>query len=137
MKPLTIEELRNAKKEDFIWIEKIKQPKLSGYCNNVSFTNKMFSAMGFKGKWNCLRIEDYGKTWLAYQNKQEAERKGCEMCEDDIFDAYVPVSYEGDICEKPSGPGEEWVYHANYCPNCGRRLISVEAERRLLKNSKA
>ena len=44
-----------------------------------------------------------------------------EYCSEE-FDAYVPVSSEGDIMERDAGPGEEWVYHAKYCPNCGRKL---------------
>lgn len=44
-----------------------------------------------------------------------------EHCTEE-FDAYVPVSSEGDIMEREAKPGEEWVYHARYCPNCGRKL---------------
>ncbi len=44
-----------------------------------------------------------------------------EYCAEE-FDAYVPVSSEGDIMERDAKPGEEWVYHAKYCPNCGRKL---------------
>lgn len=44
-----------------------------------------------------------------------------EYCSEE-FDAYVPVSSEGDIMEREAAPGEEWVYHAKYCPNCGRKL---------------
>ncbi len=44
-----------------------------------------------------------------------------EHCPEE-FDAYVPVSSEGDIMERDAKPGEEWVYHAKYCPNCGRKL---------------
>lgn len=76
------------------------------------------------------RYEDLIESGQLTENNQN----GCEMCKDEIFDAYVPVSAEGDYCDKPSEPGEEWVYHANYCPNCGRRLISKEAEDLLKKN---
>lgn len=54
--------------------------------------------------------------------------KRCPICgaTDDCFceefDAYVPVTSEGDIVERSVKPGEEWVFHAKYCPNCGRKL---------------
>lgn len=70
---LTIEELKTLPKDDFIWLVKIKQPKLSCYCSNLSFTPKLFNALGNKHVWYCLRIEDYGTKWLAYRNKEEAE----------------------------------------------------------------
>lgn len=44
-----------------------------------------------------------------------------EYCPEE-FDAYVPVSRDGDIMERDAKPGEEWVYHAKYCPDCGRKL---------------
>ena len=54
-------------------------------------------------------------------------RKPCPLCAEDehspfCFDAYVPVSADGDIIEKSNKPGEEWVFHARFCPECGRRL---------------
>lgn len=57
-----------------------------------------------------------------------ADHKPCPICGpfdeycSEEFDAYVPVSSEGDIMERDAKPGEEWVYHARYCPNCGRKL---------------
>lgn len=70
---LTIEELKTLPKDDFIWLVKIKQPKLSCYCSNLSFTPKLFNALGNKHGWYCLRIEDYGTKWVAYRNKEESE----------------------------------------------------------------
>ncbi len=54
-------------------------------------------------------------------------RNPCPLCAEDehspfCFDAYVPVSADGDIIEKSDKPGEEWVFHARFCPECGRRL---------------
>lgn len=134
MKPLTIEQLKVLPVQDWIYvIDKVIVSK-EYKCILDKTDDKLFLP-------EPRLYKDYGTKWLAYKNKEQAECKGatyCTMCQDDIFDAYVPVSSEGDICEKPAAPGEEWVYHANYCPNCGRRLISEEAERRLaeLTNSK-
>lgn len=138
MKPLTIDELKALEVGDWVWIENIGE--YSFYGSTYDYKSRKQDDM-FCLRFSGYTYSDYGTKWVAYKNKEQAECKGatyCTMCQDDIFDAYVPVSSEGDICEKPAAPGEEWVYHANYCPNCGRRLISEEAERRLaeLTNSK-
>lgn len=75
MKPLTIEELKKLEVGDWVWILPIDKA-LCGYYAEILRQEKealIYSAM-------CRGVQtiysDYGKTWLAYKNKEQAETKG-------------------------------------------------------------
>ncbi|MDE6966577.1 MAG: hypothetical protein K2O94_06330 [Clostridiales bacterium] len=76
MKPLTIEELKSLEVGDWVWIEtpqhtdgQYLQVHYGGVnsiqCYKVKNENELL-----------LLYSDYGKTWLAYKNKEQAEAKG-------------------------------------------------------------
>lgn len=72
MKPLTIEQVRNFEADAWVWI-------VSG--DNGCYAQIQYrDANGLnvqRGKFSYwMNNSDYGKTWLAYRNKQEAEAKG-------------------------------------------------------------
>lgn len=78
-KPLTLDELKELDSRDWVWLISIKQLTLTGlgYFTHLSFTKKMFSAktVTMNNKWSNFRFDDYGRTWLAYRNKEEANGK--------------------------------------------------------------
>lgn len=73
MKPLTIEELRALEVGDWVWIFWLNNNKASGYVTDINFTAKMFTCKSVNRVATTARIADYGKTWLAYKNKEEAD----------------------------------------------------------------
>lgn len=75
MKPLTIDELRALKAGDWVWIIDIE--KQSGYYRQVTI-NDNNEKIVFYGEFTngYCPFETYGKTWLAYKNKEQAECKG-------------------------------------------------------------
>lgn len=73
MKPLTVEELKALKVGDWVWISRSSNNKTSGYVTDIDFTAKMFTCKSVNRVATTARIADYGTTWLAYKNKEEAE----------------------------------------------------------------
>lgn len=73
--PLTIDELRALKAGDWVWIIDIE--KQSGYYRQVTI-NDNNEKIVFYGEFTngYCPFETYGKTWLAYKNKEQAEAKG-------------------------------------------------------------
>lgn len=70
---LTIDELKQLRMNDWVWLEKINRPDLSTYCTHIFIYEKIFTAKGVRTKWYSLRFADYGKTWAVYKNKEQAE----------------------------------------------------------------
>lgn len=75
-KPLTIEELKDIQVGDWVWISRLNNNKASGYVTDINFTAKMFTCKSVNRVATTARIADYGKTWLAYKNKEMAETNG-------------------------------------------------------------
>lgn len=78
MKPLTIEQLKALKVGEWIWIVKIGDGRLkSDYAGYFEIIN--LSDTGILRSFHrilrdvCFNIADYGKTWLAYKNKEQEE----------------------------------------------------------------
>ena len=83
MKPLTIEELRNLPVGDWVWIVD-EEDGVSFYarhdeeccvtmhpkthCDEFAYTSA--------DEFGAYDFTDYGKTWLAYRNKEQAEARG-------------------------------------------------------------
>lgn len=87
MKPLTIEELKTLEVLDWMWI-KILIPTKSckGEDKYVQIQSNVENGIGtydIFSDW--LTYEDYGKTWLAYKNKEQAEAKGEIVDIEDTF----------------------------------------------------
>ncbi len=101
MKALTIEELKQFGKYEFLYISVIsdnlyRKDIFSGYYMLIQkdcYTINFQTTNNFINLW----YSDYGKTWLAYRNKEEAECKG-ELVElickvgDTI---YIPWEFDG------------------------------------------
>lgn len=99
MKPLTIEELKALEVGDWVWVEwetqdpidwrnvkqkayfKIIEPENS---DSIRFNN--FVPMNYS---------DYGKTLLAYKNKEQAEEEQCANCDRNISDELPKVDIDG------------------------------------------
>ncbi len=86
-KPLTIDELKALKVGDWVWISRLNNKRASGYVTDINFTAKMFTCKSINRVSTTARIADYGKTWTAYKNKEEAEKstpdikkKCCNNC---------------------------------------------------------
>lgn len=99
MKPLTIEELKNLEVGDWVWI--IDTDSGNGTYAQTFCVGK--DMLQFSTALNMLPphiYSDYGKTWLAYKNKEQAEAKG-------------------EIVELPCKVGDTvWYIEYGYCyPN--------------------
>lgn len=77
MKPLTIEELKALEVGDWVWLVD-KAMGLSYYRqkNHHDTTHCLFERCINDMALNIFRWADYGKSWLAYKNKEMAEAKG-------------------------------------------------------------
>lgn len=75
MRPLTIDELRALKAGDWVWLIDIE--KQSGYYRQVTI-NDNNEKIVFYGEFTngYCPFETYGKKWIAYKNKEQAECKG-------------------------------------------------------------
>lgn len=73
MKPLTIEELKALEVGDWVWVETINAPNSSFRGYYQIRPNAERSKLIFCGIEHDYSILDYGKTWLAYKNKECAE----------------------------------------------------------------
>lgn len=70
MKPLTIEELKALEVGDWVWEDKSKVYEF------VKDKTDEFLLILVDGILDRHYYSDYGKTWLAYKNKEQAECKG-------------------------------------------------------------
>lgn len=78
MKAMTIEEIKNKKDEEWLFIVDLKNEKESSYYkfNRVERCFIVFYEQDESFCPKCFLIDDYGKNWVAYKNKEEAECKG-------------------------------------------------------------
>lgn len=78
MKALSIEEIKNKKDEEWLFIVDLKNEKESSYYkfNRVERGFIVFHEQDGSFCPKCFLIEDYCKTWVAYNNKEQAECKG-------------------------------------------------------------
>lgn len=74
MKPLTIEELKALEVGDWVWtIHTYGEAKESAYARIIGTD---IDGLVLPTDLMNLEYPDYGKTWLAYKNKEQAEAKG-------------------------------------------------------------
>lgn len=104
MKPLTIEQLKSLEVGDWVWISRLNNKRASGYVTDINFTAKMFTCRSVNRVPTTARIADYGKTWLAYKNKEQAE------CMGEIVELPCIRKVIADNMEK---------YHVYYIGRCG------------------
>lgn len=71
MKPLTIEELKALEVGDWVWLKDIEQNE-----DNYAIIINSKEKFGFLtiNRHFAFDYEAYGKTWLAYKNKEQAEK---------------------------------------------------------------
>lgn len=123
MKPLSIEELKQLKEYDYFWLVNINDANKNIYISNISYTKETLSGLDFYNYSRRMKWDNYGKTWLAYKNKEQAECKGefveliCKL--DDTI--YVPCKYDGvsSIAELQVVYIEVNKWHNNYVTNLG------------------
>ena len=77
MKPLTIEELKSLEVGDWVWVVYVEHPQASEYIqkSDKSDNEKYIKVANIPFGGN-LFYYDYGKTWTAFKNKEQAESKG-------------------------------------------------------------
>lgn len=77
-KPLTIEQLKALEVGDWVWlIDKVGDTK--SYWSISENTNEYLLVYQECYSFGTLAYSDYGKTWLAYKNKEQAEGKDDEI----------------------------------------------------------
>lgn len=84
-KPLTIDELKTLREGDWVWVEVINVPNGSFRGYYQIRPNAERSKLIFCGIEHDYSIMDYGKTWLAFKNKEQAEAK------DDVYKEYNEI----------------------------------------------
>lgn len=73
MKPLTIDELKALKVDDWVWL---KVCDTKSYWNISENTNEYLLVYQECYCFGTLNYSDYGKTWLAWKNKEQADAQG-------------------------------------------------------------
>lgn len=76
-KPLTIKELKSLEVGDWVWVVSNTYKSLLGYVYKQDIEldkslNEVF-AFSLHGSFWTMDYSNYGKTWLAYKNKEQAE----------------------------------------------------------------
>lgn len=107
MKPLTIEQLKALEVGDWVWVIQVGNDKSGGYMTISAINQKAYS--------------HYGKEWLAYKNKEQAETKG-EIVEFPYLDSHFDNLGFGTI-----------FYREHYTGTVEREMYfnKTEAERRI------
>lgn len=121
-KPLTIEQLKALEVGDWVWIESETYGKTYAVIEDSIQDGVLLSAVSLFG-W--LNYADYGKTWLAYKNKEQAECKG-EIVE--LPEPFIDTDING------FGEKTYLVYRSKvdiYCPSDDIYLDETKAELRL------
>ncbi len=99
MKALTIEEIKQLKYGDWVWIK----------TNNSQYLRVNFSSEILSGETLCgiktYYYADYGKTWVAYKNKEQAECRG-------------------ELVELPCKVGDK-VYYLNTFPSISLKTNTI------------
>ena len=123
MKALTIEEIKQFETGYFIYIVVIYEKTNSYYKIDKINNENLCLKLDDLGDYAELPFSEYGKTWLAYRNKEYAECKGelveliCKL--DDTI--YVPWNFDGvsSIAELKVVFIEINKLHNNYITNLG------------------
>lgn len=107
MKPLTIEELKALKEDDWVWVID-KDFDLNYYANITKQGIDHIVVWGCSYDEYDLLYSDYGTMWLAYKNKEQAESKGefVELPFINPLNTKIPIweviyrnSYGSIVCE--------------------------------------
>lgn len=119
MKPLTIEELKQLKMGDWVWLIDCGYgiyAKIVGYEENYFILDTLPMILDY-------RILDYGKTWVAYKNKEQAE------C-DNSYDL-LKVKYEIVLKEYAKLKRKATKY--NFMTKTIDKEITKQAEQKLIE----
>ena len=78
MKPLTIDELNALQVGDWVWV--VDEDFKDGRYREITIQNEieptLFYVSSYSNPAKVYNYSDYGKTWLAYKNKEQTEAKG-------------------------------------------------------------
>lgn len=95
-RPLTIEELKALEVGDWVWM--VYTPSGNGHYDMIEEQGEEAVLMHDDGYRFAYKYEDYGKLWLAYKNKEQAEAKG-EIVELPCFEPFSTFNIEtGEPC---------------------------------------
>lgn len=83
-KPLTIDELKSLETGDWVWLVKLQPIKFHKYVIKRGNSKTWFSYDAF----DSIQYSGYGKTWLAYKNKEQEE------CMGEIVELIAPLDSE-------------------------------------------
>lgn len=141
MKPLTIEQLKALPVGEWVWLViKRNYGDYKSYDKIVKINDREVSFVFSVGQ-NIYSFIDYGKTWLAWKNKEQAEAKGEIMelpCRVEI-----PLTDDGFVyniawdCENPPRVHRQrWIDYVYACLlGCGDNYFATKsaAEAKLAK----
>lgn len=110
MKPLSIEEIKQLEEDDYLWIVDFENNNSEYYkivCNGQIVLK--LNIIGDRCSWD-VYYKDYGKTWVAYKNKEQAECKG-ELVE---LPCIIHLNEFGWFVQslKPNGIIDYKIYHS-------------------------
>lgn len=120
MKPLTIEEIKQLKENEWLYI--VSDIYKTTYWN-VIFINTDFIIMYTTYGSKQFKFEEYGKTWVAYKNKEQAE------C-DNSYDL-LKVKYEIVLKEYAKLKRKATKY--NFMTKTIDKEITKQAEQKLIE----
>lgn len=94
MKPLTIEELKALKVGGWVWVE-YDEDCMEGSYVRICYIDDKELKTSHTIPANTYGFSDYGTTWLAYKNKEQAEATG-EIVELPCLRDKPPIRYTGN-----------------------------------------
>lgn len=101
MKPLTIDELNALQVGDWVWV--VDEDFKDGRYREITIQNEieptLFYVSSYSNPAKVYNYSDYGKTWLAYKNKEQAEARG-EIVELPCLREHRIPTMHGDIIQK-------------------------------------
>lgn len=103
MKPLTIDEVKKLKETDFVWIVYFSNPKQNTYVTKISFTKKMLCGLNYNYQWRNLNLDNYGRTWAIYRNKEEAEGRDGYTVQELVLELNKEHNAFLSECERSNG----------------------------------
>lgn len=131
MKPLTIEELKKLEVGDWVWVVEKEgayptHDFRGEYCRKVPPYLDGF-CYGWHGNGGYYKYEDYGKKWLAYKNKEQAEAKSeiVELpCEE-----FIPMYFIafGRNCRPEIIRSHHWEWK-HYALICGDDIVNYNTQ---------
>lgn len=97
MKPLTIEEVKALEVGDWVWVE-YDEYRIEGCYVRICAVNDKQLITSHTLQANAYNFSDYGTTWVAYKNKEQAEAEEYKIYEEKnwgwMVSKYIPSHYK-------------------------------------------